>query len=206
MAASGLKGRVAPSKPLLHPINERKRLLWVKKYKHYSIENWKKVLFTNESKFEIHGNNRRVYVRRRRGERLSNQCLKSTVKHGGGNINVWGCFSFNGVGNLYRIKGNLEKKQYHSILQRHAIPSGKRLCGRGFTLVQDNDPKHTSNLCKKYLKNKENQGGLKLMAFPPQSPDVSPIEHLWDELKREKVKHEVTSQDSPMGCTFCMLE
>ncbi len=34
------------------------------------------------------------------------------------------------------------------------------------------------------------------MAFPPQSSDVNPIEHLWDELKREKVKHEVTSQDS----------
>ncbi len=47
---------------------------------------------------------------------------------------------------------------------------------------------------KVYLK--ENQGELKLMAFPPQSPDVNPIEHLWDELKREKVKHEVTSQDS----------
>ena len=43
---------------------------------------------------------------------------------------------------------------------------------------------------------KENQGELKLMAFPPQSRDVNPIEHLWDELKREKVKHEVTSQDS----------
>lgn len=134
-------------------------------------------------------------MRRIRGERLSTQCLKSTVKHGGGNIQVWGCFSFNGVGSLYRIKGNLEKKQYHSILQRHAIPSARRLCGRGFTLLQDNDPKHSSNLCKNYLKNKENQGELKLMKFPPQSSDVNPIEHLWDHLKREKVKYEVTSQD-----------
>ncbi len=55
---------------------------------------------------------------------------------------------------------------------------------------------------------KENQGELKLMAFPPQSPDVNPIEHLWDELKREKVKHEVTSQDSlwDVLSAICMLE
>ena len=34
------------------------------------------------------------------------------------------------------------------------------------------------------------------MAFPPQSPDLNPIEHLWEHLKREKAKHTVTSQDN----------
>ena len=145
LAASGLKGRVACCKPLLRLINKRKRLLWARECKNYSLEDWKRVLFTDESKFELHGNNGRVYVRRRTAERLSNQCLKSTVKHGGGNMQVWGPFSVIGIGSLYKIKGNLIKKQYHSILQRHAMPSGKRLCGRGFTLLQDNDPKHSSN-------------------------------------------------------------
>ena len=120
LAACSLKGRVAVSKPLLRSKNKRKRLLWAKRYTNYRIDDWKTVFFVDESKFEIHGNNRRIYVRRRPGERLSSQCIKPTVKHGGGNIHVWGCFSFNGVGDLYRIKGNLDKKQYHSILQRRA--------------------------------------------------------------------------------------
>ena len=109
LAASGLRGRVARSKRFLRPTSKRKRYLWAKKYKNYTLENWKKVLFIDESQFEIHGNNRRVYVRRRNGERFLNQCLKSTIKHGGGSIQVWGCFSFNGVGSFYRIKGILEK-------------------------------------------------------------------------------------------------
>lgn len=196
LAACGLNGRVAVSKPLLRAQNKRRRLLWAKKYQNYSVEDWKKVLFTDESKFQLYGNSRRVYVRRRCDEKLLNQCIKSTVKHGGGSIQVWGCFSFNGVGNLYRINSILNKEKYHSILQRHAIPSGLRLCGRGFILQQDNDPKHTSKLCKEYLKKKENQGELVLMDFPPQSPDLNPIEHLWEHLKREKVKHAVTSQDT----------
>jgi hypothetical protein len=41
LAASGLKGRAAVSKPLLRPINKRERLLWAKKYKTYRVENWK---------------------------------------------------------------------------------------------------------------------------------------------------------------------
>ena len=89
----------------------------------------------------------------------------------------------------------MEKRQYHSILQRHAIPSGLRLCGKGFVLLQDNDPKNTSRLSKSYLKRKEQKGDLVVMNFPPQSPDLNPIGNLWDHLKGEKVKHQSKNKD-----------
>ena len=131
----GLNGRVAASKPLLRSQNKQKRLLWARKYRGYTKKDWEKVLFADESKFEIFGNKRRIYVRRRKNEKFVSSCLKTTVKHGGGNIQVWGCFSDNGVGDLYKIKNTLEKRQHHSILQRHAIPSGLRLCGKGICVA-----------------------------------------------------------------------
>ena len=66
---------------------------------------------------------------------------------------VWGCFSWNGVGNLYRVEGIMDRFQYHKILVRHMRPSGLRLVGEDFILAQDNDPKHTSLLCRRYLEN-----------------------------------------------------
>lgn len=98
---------------------------------------------------------------------------------------VWGCFSYAGTGDLYRVKGILERKGYHSILKNHAVPSGKRLIGKGFVFQQDNDPKHTSKLCSKYLETKHKYGELRIMQWPPQSSDLNPIELLWDEMDRQ---------------------
>ena len=70
------------------------------------------------------------------------QCVTLTVKYGGGSMMVWGCFSGSRV-------------SYHSILQRHAVPSGMHVVGQGFILQQDNDPKHKSKLCQNYLRKKD---------------------------------------------------
>lgn len=121
------------------------------------------------------------------------QCVTSTVKHGGGSVMVWGCFAGSRVGDLYRVSGTLNQNGYHSILQRHAIPSGMRLVGQRFILQQDNDPKHKSKLCQNYLRKKEQDGKLENMEWPAQSPDLNPIELVWDELDRRVKAKQPTS-------------
>ena len=193
LRAAGLTGRVAVRKPLLRWQNKKKRLAWAMKHRQWTTEDWKKVLWTDESKFEIFGSSRRVFVRRRVGKRMVPRCVTPTVKHGGGSVMVWGSFAGSRVGDLHRVSGTLNQNCYHSILQRHAIPSGIRLVGQGFILQQDNDPKHTSRLCQNYLRRKEQDGRLQIMEWPAQSPDLNPIELVWDELDRRVKAKQPTS-------------
>ena len=68
-----------------------------------------------------------------------------------------------------------------------------RLIGKGFILQQDNDPKHSSLLCRTYVERLEARKELKNMVWPPQSPDCNPIELLWDHLDRQVRKKPLTN-------------
>lgn len=117
-------------------------------------------------------------MRRRVGERYDPKCITPTVKHGGGSVMVWGELSHDVVGALVKIDGIMKKERYHSILKNSTIPSGIGLIGYSFAFQQDKDPKHTSLLCRNYWESKENEGVLQFMEWPPQSPDINPIDLL----------------------------
>ena len=80
-------------------------------------------------------------------------------------------------------------------MQPQAIPSSLCLVGPSLIFQQDNDPKHTSGLCEGYLTKKESDGVLHQMTWPPKSPDLNPVQMVWDEMdRRVKTKGPTSAQ------------
>jgi len=143
IAETKLSSRVACEKPFLRKETVKARLQWCKEHQAWD-EEWKKVVFSDESPFHLFHNDKRVRVWRGTGERYRTECLKPTMKFGGGSVMVWGCMSWSGVGPLVVVDGTLDQNRYISILSDHAAPYLKQVDEQchGVIFQDDNAPCH----------------------------------------------------------------
>lgn len=189
---AGYKSRVARKKPLISKANQKKRLEFAKSYKDKPTDFWTNVVFSDESKFNIFQSDGRIRVWRKPNTELEKNNVVSTVKHGGGGVMVWGCMAAGGVGNLVFIDGTMNKYDYLNILKENLHQSVQKLnLGNSFYFQQDNDPKHTAHIVRMWIIHHVPH----ILPTPPQSPDMNPIEHLWDELGRRMEKHTISGKD-----------
>ena len=158
------------------------------------MENWKRVLWSDETKINRIGSDGRVYTWKQKGEQLSDRTTTPTVKHGGGNnLIVWGCMGWNVVGKLIEVQGNMDAQQYCNILDNGLEESFDKLeiSEEDRIFQQDNDLKHTSKKAKQWFEDND----IQVLPWPAQSPDINPIKHLWVHLKRALQKYPTPPKD-----------
>lgn len=104
---------------------------------------------------------------------------------------VWSVISGKGMGRLYVVEGTMRQDQYKKVLETKLLPQMQEWFGNGRKLfMQDGAPCHTAKSIKKFLEEKQ----ITLLPWPGNSPDMNPIENVWECLKRELAKERITTK------------
>jgi transposase len=187
----GLESHKAIRKPLLSVLDRRRRVKWCIERKNWTHQQWSRVIFSDESNFQIVNRKTRPFVRRFSNEKYNSRFVQKTIQAGGGSIGVWGCFAGTGIGDCKVYSGRMNSILYKETLENALLPSSSRLIPRGkdWQFVQDGAPCHTANSIKEWFAQKK----IKKVEWPPRSPDLNPIEHFWAEIDKQLSNHQITS-------------
>ena len=180
LRAAGLAARRPYRGPILRPHIRRERLQWSRIHQRWTMGRWRGVLFTDESRFCLSVADGRCRVWRRRGERYADACVMERDRWGGAAVMVWAGISSTLRTELVFIQGTLTAQRYiDEVLTPHVVPLFN---AHPFlhSFQQDNARPHVARVTREFLEEQD----FHIMRWTPYSPDLSPIEHLWDELGR----------------------
>lgn len=161
--------------PLLENRHKAARL----EYCRHHIEaktDFRNVMFTDECRFYLNRNTRKVYVLR--GDAKPHKIKWNPDE----SILVWGCVCYRGQVYLEVVEGTLKHGGYLQILERFLEQGVSQLyVYRSWEFLQDLAPPHRAVRVREYLE--ENK--VKVHFHPANSPDLNPIEFIWGIMKNK---------------------
>lgn len=162
----------------LTPLHRLRRLEWSNERVNWAQE-WRQIVFSDESRFCLWAHDGRRRVRRMRGERKNPTLFveRNTALTQG--VMIWGAICYGSRSPLVFINGNLNAAGYiANVLLPVCLPYLQGLQNPIFQ--QDNARPHTARATTRFLE----ESNIAVLPWPARSPDLSPIEHVWDMIGR----------------------
>jgi transposase len=182
LKANGKARRRARKKPYINPSNRMKRLVFKRRNKWTP---WGLVCWSDEAYFEVGEDGRVIYVTRSPKEEYHPDCLQPTFKNGRTKVGVWGCFCGPNRGPIVILPQGtrLNRLEYtDQIFIPHFLPFYQKMraqYGPGVQLQEDGASYHHGG----FLSCVKRAAEVRILEWPAQSPDLSPIENIWHWMK-----------------------
>ena len=189
----GLVSFILPKKPSVNSRQRKTRTKWCLEHLEWTIVDWKKVIFSDECRFELINRKNKIYIRRYRHDKTRKQRSQPRTHRGGG-LSVSGWMTYYGFSELLFYDGTIDstayieivRKQFPSALAR--FPTGEK---QNVMLQQDNARPHVSRKTKNFFEKQ----GIRTLPWPPSSPDINIVENVWSIIDRKLLKYTIYDID-----------
>jgi len=174
----------ARKRPRLQEEHARKRLAWARVHRNWTVEQWRKVVWSDECSVELGKGKQGKWVFRlnRRNEKWKKEYITPYNKSKGMSVMVWVAIwggEHTPIQAMTRdpdaARNGYSAASYLEILQANF----RQISREGLLFMQDNASIHTAHLIRDWFF----ECGISAIQWPPYSPDLNPIEHAWAKLK-----------------------